>query len=113
MFVLCIVIRFSSLNIRIIAKKNANGKAMAIVGLVLTIFATILTILYYVFIYQVIVTDPELSQEFEEIFETVDTYSPAAPDQNSDEFFIDGDYVTTDNGYVSGVLHIDGYIVEF
>lgn len=93
-----------------IVKKNAKGKAMAITGLVLTILATIFTILYYVFIGGVIASDPELSREFEEIFEFEDV---AYTYDSSEDFFIDGDFVNSDNGYVSGVLHIDGYNVQF
>ena len=93
-----------------LAKKNAKGKAMAVVGLVLTILATVSTVLYYVFVGQVIASDPELSQEFEEIFEFEDT---AYSYDDSEDFLIDGDFVNADNGYVSGVLHIDGFRVDF
>ena len=93
-----------------VAKKNAKGKPLAIAGLVTSIIAIVFTILYYVFVGQAIASDPELSQEFEEIFEFEDisyTYD------GSEDFITDGQFVNYDNGYASGVLHIDGFVVEF
>ena len=88
-----------------LAKKNAGGKPKAIVGLILTIVGSILTVFYYYEIGQTIVSDPSLSREFEEIFE--DT---AAPEGYT---FSEGEFITPDQEYVSGVLHIDGCLVEF
>ena len=93
-----------------LVKKNAKGKAMAVVGLVLTILATILTIGFYVLLGTAIASDPELSQEFEEIFEVDDI---AYTYDDSEYLITDGYIVNADNGYVSGVLHIDGFTVEF
>ncbi len=92
-----------------LVKKNGKGKAMAVVGLVLTIFATLLTIGYYVLVGQTIASDPELSQEFEEIFEFEDI---AYTYDESEGLLTDGDFVNADTGYVSGVLHIDGFTIE-
>ena len=94
-----------------LAKKNAGGKAKAVVGLVLTILAIAATVGYYGLVWQAIVSDPELSEEWEEIFEDVN--STGEEDIDSNTFYIDGDYLKTDNGYVTGVLHIDGYRVDF
>ena len=88
-----------------LAKKNAGGKPKAIVGLILTIVGSILTVFYYYEIGQTIASDPSLSREFEEIFE--DT---AAPEEYT---FSEGEFITPDQEYVSGVLHIDGCLVEF
>ena len=96
-----------------LAKKNAGGKPKAIVGLILTILGIAATIGYYGLVYQAIVTDPSLKQEWDDIWDT--SYSPKTSDYdyNSGDLFIDGDFVNTDNGYVTGVLHIDGYRVDF
>ena len=96
-----------------LAKKNAGGKPMAVVGLVLTILGIIATVAYYGFVWQTIVTDPSLSQQWDEIW--VDTNAKEISDSgnNTDGLYIDGDYLNTDNGYVTGVLHIDGYRVDF
>lgn len=97
-----------------IAKKNAKGKALGVVGLVLTILGTIMTVLFYVFIFQTIASDPELSREFEDVMaEFEDISSPDYTYEESDGFYIEGDFATTDKGYVSGVLHVDDYVVEF
>lgn len=96
-----------------LAKKNGAGKPKAVVGLVLTIISIVSTIGYYGLVYQAIISDPSLQQDWEDIFDTA--YSPKTSDYDYDygDLFIDGDFVNTDNGYVTGVLHIDGYRVDF
>lgn len=96
-----------------LAKKNGAGKPKAVVGLVLTIISIVSTIGYYGLVYQAIISDPSLQQEWNEIWDTA--YSPKTSDYDYDygDLFIDGDFVNTDNGYVTGVLHIDGYRVDF
>lgn len=94
-----------------LAKKNAGGKPKAVVGLVLTIIGIVATVGYYGLVWQAIVDDPELSQQWEDIW--TDVSATGKEDIDSDSFYIDGDYLNTDNGYVTGELHIDGYRVDF
>lgn len=100
-----------------LAKKNAGGKPKAAVGLVLTILGTVVTVFIYIFAYQAVVNeienDPELSRQWEEVMEAFETIDTGYSENDSTEYFIDGDFVSTDKGYVSGVLHIDGFRVDF
>ncbi len=97
-----------------IAKKNAKLKALGVVGLILTILGTVLTVLFYALVVNTIRTDPELSREWNEIVEEFDALSDTGYSyEDSDVYYIDGDFATTDKGYISGVLHIDGFVVEF
>ena len=93
-----------------LAKKNAGGKGKAIAGLILTILGVIATVGYYGLVYSAIVSDPSLSEEWESIMDVSATDKTI---NDSDAFYIDGDYLNTENGYVTGVLHIDGYRVDF
>lgn len=93
-----------------LAKKNAGGKGKAIAGLILTLLGVIATVGYYGLVYSAIVSDPSLSEEWESIMD-VSATGEAVNDSNT--FYIDGDYLNTENGYVTGVLHIDGYRVDF
>jgi len=96
-----------------LAKKGAGGKAKAVVGLVLTILGICATVGFYGFVYNTIITDPSLSEEWDAIWE--DTSATVGNNSNidSDDLYIDGDFLNTENGYVTGVLHIDGYRVDF
>ena len=85
---------------------------MAIIGLVLTILGVAGTIGFYGLVYQTIITDPSLSREWEDIWDSVDTSAKDA-DLNYGDLYIDGDFINTDNNYVTGVLHINGYRVDF
>ena len=95
-----------------ICKKNASGKAMAIIGLVLTLLGIAGTVGFYGLVAKTIASDPSLSQEWEDIWDSVDTSAKDA-DLNYGDLYIDGDFINTDNNYVTGVLHIDGYRVDF
>ena len=56
----------------------------------------------------------EIDNGINELYEELETYDTAyKPNPNPNEYYIDGDFVTTDKGYVSGVLHIDNFIVEY
>lgn len=93
-----------------LAKKNAGGKGKAIAGLILTLLGVIATVGYYGLVYSAIVSDPSLSEEWESI---MDVSATGEEVNDSNTFYIDGDYLNTENGYVTGVLHIDGYRVDF
>ena len=95
-----------------ICKKNASGKAMAIIGLVLTLLGIAGTVGFYGLVAKTIASDPSLSREWEDIWDSVDTSAKDA-DLNYGDLYIDGDFINTDNNYVTGVLHIDGYRVDF
>jgi len=96
-----------------LAKKGAGGKAKAVVGLVLTILGICATVGFYGFVYNAIITDPSLSEEWDAIWEDTSATVGNNSDINSDDLYIDGDFINTENGYVTGVLHIDGYRVDF
>lgn len=100
-----------------LVKKNAGGKGKAVAGLILTVLAVIVTIVYYVAIASYLTNelgdlDEDTVYSWLEEFETMDMYDTAF-DYTDSDFYINGDYVTTENGYVSGVLHIDTYSVDF
>lgn len=107
-----------------IAKKNSGGKGKAIAGLVLSVLATVFVILFYVYAYSVISNSPEgeeIAEAWEELMEELDdssyystSYSGEA-EADTDTLFTDGDldFATTDKGYVSGVLYIDGFRVDY
>ena len=97
-----------------VAKRNAPGKGKAIAGLILSVIGLIAGIIIQETFWAMVgrEIDNGLNDLYEEL-ETYDTgYTPNA-NPNPDEYYINGDFVTTENGYVSGVLHIDNYIVEF
>ena len=94
-----------------LAKKNAGGKPKAVVGLVLTLLGIAATVGFYGLVYQGIASDPSLKAEWDEIWEDLSYTEKETNDSN--EFYIDGDFLNADDGYVSGVLHIDGYRVDF
>ena len=107
-----------------LVKKNVKGKGMAIAGLILSVLATVFVVLYYVYIYSVIASSPEydeLTEYWDEIWEEVDEYSyystsySGEAGADTDTLFTDGnlDFATTDKGYVSGVLYIDGFRVDY
>jgi hypothetical protein len=107
-----------------LVKKNVKGKGMAIAGIILSVLSTIFVVLYYVYIYSVIASSPEydeLTEYWDEIWEELDdssyystSYSGEAG-ADTDTLFTDGDldFATTDKGYVSGVLYIDGFRVDY
>ena len=95
-----------------VAKRNARGKGMAIAGLILSILFSVGGGFFtqYFWINFVGGEAKDLIKELE-TYDGYSTYSTSTKGNN--EFFIDGDFVTTENGYVSGVLHIDGVRVDF
>lgn len=98
-----------------IIKRNASGKGKAIAGLILAILGLISSISLYFFIANADWDD--ISDQLEEMIESMEEegyYSTGySSDSTADNYFIDGDFVNADNGYVSGVLHIDGFRVDF
>ena len=98
-----------------LCRKRAPGKGKAIAGLVLTIIGSILAVVLTNLIWASIgLAWESFLYELENEIEA-DYYSTSYSDSGLDsgEYYINGDFATTDKGYVSGVLHIDGFIVEF
>lgn len=108
-----------------LTKKNVGGKGKAIAGLILALLGTIGTILFYAYLAKSVSESPEWEEfysEFSEAMEDIDSssfdYDYDYDDNDVDgiianEFSINGDFANTERGYISGVLHIDGYIVDF
>lgn len=95
-----------------LAKRNAPGKGKAIAGLILTVLGFIGGIIFKEIIWTKV--GEEINNSLDDFYEELETYDTGyKPNQNPDEYYIDGDFVTTDKGYVSGVLHIDNFIVEY
>lgn len=92
-----------------VAKRNASGKGKAIAGLILTVLGLIFGIVIQETFWTMI--GKEFEKEFNSALETL--YDTNYSNNDANSFFIDGDFVNTDDGYVSGVLHIDGYRVDF
>ena len=96
-----------------IAKKKAPGKGKAIAGLVLTITGSVLVIVINELFWAAagVMWDSFLSEVEEDLQEEM--YDTSYSNNVSDDYYINGDFVTTEKGYVSGVLHIDGFRVDF
>lgn len=95
-----------------ICKKKAPGKGKAIAGLILAVLGVIAGIVIQEVFWTMV--GREIDNGINEFYEELETYSTGyKPNQNPNEYYIDGDFVTTDKGYVSGVLHIDNFIVEY
>lgn len=95
-----------------VAKRNAPGKGKAIAGLILSVLGLIAGIIIQETFWAMV--GREIDNGLNDFYEELETYSTSyKPNQNPDEYYINGDFVTTENGYVSGVLHIDNYIVEY
>ena len=96
-----------------LCKKNASGKGKAIAGLVMTvvggIIAVFLTLTFWAAVGEV------WDEAWDEAMATYDdVYSTSYSNTGDAEtFYISGDYVTTENGYVTGVLQTNSYIVDF
>lgn len=94
-----------------LAKKRAGGKGRAVAGLILAILGLLIggTITYSVsaFVYEY---GDDIEEAWNEALEE-EIYSTGSGDE--DYYYINGDFVNTEDGYVSGVLHIDGVVVEF
>ncbi|MDY6338661.1 MAG: zinc-ribbon domain-containing protein [Saccharofermentans sp.] len=91
-----------------LARKNASGKGRAVAGLILSILGIIFALLFRFFVF------PNYINSFiEELDAPLDLYDTNYSNNDANSFLIDGDFVNTDDGYVSGVLHIDGYRVDF
>ena len=98
-----------------IAKKKAPGKGKAIAGLILTVLGSIIAFVFQAFIWTLIgsALSDSLGGDFDS-FDWSDIYDTGySVDSESPDYVIDGDFVTTDKGYVSGVLHIEGFRVDF
>lgn len=94
-----------------LCKRNASGKGKAIAGLILTILGSVIGALFQTVLWAAVAENMEKS--YSNAVENLYNTSYSANGAGSGDFFIDGDFVTTDNGYVSGVLHIDGFRVDF
>jgi len=94
-----------------IAKRNAGGKGKAIAGLVLTVLGSCGGIAIQELLWTQV--GKQIDKQWEEAVSELYDTNYSAGDTGADDFYIDGDFVNTDNGYVSGVLHIDGYRVDF
>ena len=95
-----------------LCKKNAPGKGKAIAGLILAVLGVIAGIVIQETFWAYV--GREIDSGLNELYEELETYDTGyKPNENPDEYYIDGDFVTTDKGYVSGVLHIDNFIVEY
>lgn len=95
-----------------LVKKNASGKGKAIAGLILAVLGVIAGIIIQETFWAMV--GREIDNGINDFYEELETYSTGyKPNANPDEYYIDGDFVTTDKGYVSGVLHIDNFIVEY
>ena len=105
-----------------LVKKNVGGKGKAIAGLVLSLLGAIVTVAMYVYMASYISNSPEgaeIAEAWDELMEEInsDSYYSTSYSEGSDPepVFIDGDFdfATTDKGYVSGVLFIDGFRVDY
>ena len=105
-----------------IVKKGVGGKGKAIAGLVLSLLGTIIAVLMYVYMAATISNSPEgaeIAEAWDELMEEInsDSYYSTSYSEGSDSepVFIDGDFdfATTDKGYVSGILFIDGFRVDY
>ena len=105
-----------------VVKKGAGGKGKAIAGLVLSVLGVIVTVAMYVYMASYISNSPEgaeIAEAWDELMEEInsDSYYSTSYSEGSDPepVFIDGDFdfATTDKGYVSGVLFIDGFRVDY
>ena len=105
-----------------LCKKNAPGKGKAVAGLILTVLGVIGAFIFALVIWPLtlgaigmgidsLVEDFEDEFSFDEDVFYDTSYSDSGLD--NDSYYISGDFVNTDKGYVCGVLHIDGVIVEF
>ena len=89
-----------------------KSSGMAIAGLILAVLGIIAGIIIQETFW--VKVGREIDNGLNDIYEELETYDTGyKPNPNPDEFFIDGDFVTTDKGYVSGVLHIDNFSVEY
>ena len=102
-----------------LVKKNAPGKGKALAGLILTIIGSVAVVVIGELFWSAVgmAIDAVVDEVFEEVYEEIESevYSTSYSDTGieSDTYYIDGDFATTDKGYISGVLHIDGYLIEF
>ncbi|MCR5329131.1 MAG: PepSY-associated TM helix domain-containing protein [Saccharofermentans sp.] len=105
-----------------LCKKNAPGKGKAVAGLILTVLGVIGAFIFALVIWPLILGAigmgiDSLVEDFEDEFSFDEdvfydtSYSDSGLD--NDSYYISGDFANTDKGYVCGVLHIDGFIVEF
>ena len=92
-----------------LCKRNAAGKGKAIAGLILTVLGVIAGIVIQETFWTMV--GNEFEKQWDEAISTLYDTNYSGNDANN--FYVDGDFVNTDDGYVSGVLHIDGYRVDF
>ena len=92
-----------------VAKRNASGKGKAIAGLILSVIGLGLGIVIQETFWTLV--GKEFEKQWDEAVASM--YDTNYSNNGDNNFYIDGDFVNTDDGYVSGVLHIDGYRVDF
>ena len=92
-----------------VAKRNVSGKGKAIAGLILTVVGLIIGIIVQEFFWTEV--GKEFNKQWDEAMATL--YDTSYSDNDNNIIFSDGEFTTPDQGYVTGVLHIDGYLVEF
>lgn len=100
-----------------IAKGKSGGRGKAIAGLILTLLGIIIFVVEYVILFSAASTelgDIDYDDIFSDLdFEDIDFEDINCPSSDTDDFVIDGSFATPDNGYVTGVLHIEGFRVDF
>ena len=92
-----------------VAKRNVSGKGKAIAGLILTVVGLIIGIIVQEFFWTEV--GKEFNKQWDEAMATL--YDTSYSDNDNNIIFSDGEFAIPDQGYVTGVLHIDGYLVEF
>lgn len=93
-----------------IAKGRSGGRGKAIAGLVLTLLGVITAVIVYALIFSAVG-----SLDYEDIISEIDLddlYSTSYSETDNNIVF-DNDFFNFDNESVSGVLHMDGYRVDF
>ena len=107
-----------------VCKKNGAGKGKAVAGLILSILGTAACALILTFFWMPVANEvgDVWDEAWESAMEEADLYNTSYSNNNNsnsnnnntnDNYYITGDFVTTDNGYVSGVLLIDACTYEF
>jgi len=100
-----------------LCKKKAPGKGKAIAGLILTVIGSILAAIIIELFWTSVgmLWDAAMEEVYDELESDIysTSYSDTNPGINSEDFYINGDFVTTENGYVSGTLHIGGYLLQY
>ena len=100
-----------------LCKKKAPGKGKAIAGLILTVIGSILAAVIIELFWASVgmLWNAALEEVYDELESDIysTSYSDTNTGINSEDFYINGDFVTTDNGYASGTLYIGGYLIQY